>query len=148
MAIRDADRARVNDPPGVGEPVERLGQGAVGVAAHPDGSPAELLQGFERLGGHGPIREVPRQYHRIDAGLFYLAQHRLQRRKIAVDIGQYGHPHRGSFLPVPLVCPSCGRWAGSGREAAAPGSGTSSGYRRSAGSALGHVAAAGGDQAI
>jgi len=92
--------------------IEGVGEPAVGVAPHPDRLLAEVIQAVQGLGGHGAIGQVAVKHDRIHSRGFHIAQDRLKRRQVAMNIGQHSHAH-GSLLDfrfvVTLVVVSPGR---------------------------------------
>ena len=84
------DRVRDERPRAAG----RLGEFAVGVAAHPDRPVAERLQPVQGLHGHRAGQHVAEQHDLLRREHVRLRQDRLQRREHPVDVRQHRHLHR------------------------------------------------------
>jgi len=70
----------------------------VGVPANPDGAVAEGQQTLERPGRHRTGRGVPADQD--DRVLWDVAQHRLQRGQVAVDVVESSDFHAAAPLPL------------------------------------------------
>jgi hypothetical protein len=82
---------------GVGGVVEAGDQAALAVAVDPDGVLAELGEPVERLAGQWSTGDVAVEHEPVDSEPVDLGQHRFQGRQVAVDVGQHGDAHGGSW---------------------------------------------------
>ena len=86
--------------------VKRVGEPAIAVAPHPGRPLAELLQAVKGLGGHGAVGEITAEHDRVHSRGFHVAQDRIQRWEVAVDVGQHRDRMTASLLRYCRVCPS------------------------------------------
>jgi hypothetical protein len=96
IAVRPADPGRAprvvlggrvrGQAAGLERAVERRGQVPVAVAPHPDHPVAQFGQPVQGRRGHRAVGDVAVQHHRVHPGRIDVAEHRVQRGQVAVDV--------------------------------------------------------------